>query len=70
MSESQPAERRGFSLTSPEGVEAVANLGRLARREVTLEELGDERYGYADGILRIDVDDESFDLLMGNRTSS
>jgi hypothetical protein len=65
------SEPSGFSLQTDEGVQAVANLSRLATREVTLEELDDDRYGVEpDGTLRLDIDDETFDLLSGSRASS
>ena len=58
------SETRGFSLRSPEGAEAVANLARLASREITLAELDDDRYGIEpDGTLRLDIDEETFELL-------
>lgn len=58
------AEQRGFSLRSPEGTKAMANLARLATRSVTLEQLNDPRYGIEpDGSLRLDIDAETFEYL-------
>jgi hypothetical protein len=62
------SHERGFSFKTPEGAAAVANLARLATREVTLEELSDDRYGVEpDGSLRLDVDQETFELLSRGR---
>jgi hypothetical protein len=59
-------EQQGFSFRTPEGAQAVANLARLATREITLEELDDDRYGIEpDGTLRLDIDEETFELLTG-----
>lgn len=68
FSQDDTPERRGFSLSSPEGANAVANLSRLAMRETTLEELNDDRYGIEpDGTLRLVIDKESFAILNGDR---
>jgi hypothetical protein len=59
------SEKRTFSLTTPEGANAVANLARLATRETTLEQLQDERYGIeSDGALRLNIDEETYEVLM------
>jgi hypothetical protein len=52
---------------TPEGAQAVGNLARLATKEVTLEELDDDRYGIeADGTLRLNIDEETYEIFMRN----
>jgi hypothetical protein len=64
VAEITTVEKRAFSLRTPEGAQAIANLARLASREVTLAQLKDERYGIEpDGTLRLYIDAETFDLL-------
>jgi len=56
----------GFSLVTEEGAQAVADLVRLATREVGLEDL-DGRFGVApDGTPRLVIDMGSFERLAGN----
>lgn len=59
-------DREGVSIASSEGASAIRTLKALATREVSLGSLADDRYGIDfDGSLRLDIDAESFDLLIG-----
>lgn len=69
MSWKKATDEEGFSLLSREGADAVTNLARLATGQVRLDQLDHKtRYGFdADGTLRLDVDEETFELLNSGR---
>jgi excisionase family DNA binding protein len=59
-------DHEGVSIASPEGASAIRTLTALATQKVSLGNLTDDRYGVEfDGSLRLHIDEESFDLLMG-----
>ena len=63
-----PSDERGVSLTSPEGADAVADLGRVAAGELSITQFKekDSRYEVAsDGTAGLVIDEESFKRLNG-----